>query len=396
MEPTTLRAARRALMRTVGGRVLLGDEEQLGGSDRSTVSRLRVLVGPASAPASVIVKRAVAAGSRDYDPDDAAGPASRLCGEWAGLQFISSLADAAGATLVPRFYAGDREAGLIILEDFGAERRLADLLLDEDARAAEAALLAYAAALGRMHALAAGRREEYARLRASLGPQRPVAISTAAEAAIQPEDLAQAFRGAIAAAGMEIPSNVEGDLVAVVRFWAEPGPFLTYVHQDPCPDNCLVVGRGVRLLDFEFGGYGHALIDGVYGRVHFPTCWCVNRLPAALPLRMERAYRAELARGCPAAADDALFSRAVVEACAYWTAGMLHWAIPPVLQRDEDWGIATWRQRVLLRLDALADAAAQAGHLEALGEAARALATRWRAAWPRAASELPYYPAFRS
>ena len=33
---------------------------------------------------------------------------------------------------------------------------------------------------------------------------------------------------------------------------------------------------------------------------------------------MEIAYRAELAKGCPEAADDTLFFRSVVEACAYW------------------------------------------------------------------------------
>jgi DNA-3-methyladenine glycosylase I len=36
----------------------------------------------------------------------------------------------------------------------------------------------------------------------------------------------------------------------------------------------------LRLIDFEFGRLGHALMDGTYGRMIFPSCWCANRLPA--------------------------------------------------------------------------------------------------------------------
>ena len=59
-----------------------------------------------------------------------------------------------------------------------------------------------------------------------------------------------------------------------------PGPFHAYIHGDPCPDNVFFIDGEMLLIDFEFGRFGHALRDALYGRMPFPTCWCCNRLPA--------------------------------------------------------------------------------------------------------------------
>jgi hypothetical protein len=46
------------------------------------------------------------------------------------------------------------------------------------------------------------------------------------------------------------------------------------------------VTRPATLIVKRVGGYqqrfDHALLDAAYGRVPFPTCWCVNRLPDAV------------------------------------------------------------------------------------------------------------------
>jgi hypothetical protein len=109
---------------------------------------------------------------------------------------------------------------------------------------------------------------------------------------------------------------------------------------------------------------------------------------------MEDAYRHELIKGCPEAGDDALFYRAVVEACAYATIAMWRWAFP-ALEADEEWGLASWRQRILRRLDILAETAATFRHLEAVGETSGRIATKLRSIWPPEADAMPYYPAFR-
>jgi len=175
-----------------------------------------------------------------------------------------------------------------------------------------------------------------------------------------------------------------------------PGSFLAYTHGDPCPDNCLLSDSKVRLVDFEIAAFHHALIDGVYGRIHFPTCWCVNRIEQRIVHRMESAYRAELAKGCPEATDDAQFYRAVVEACAYWVLTLCQFdTIPALLKKDDQWGISTMRQRVLMRFEMFAQATEEFGHLQAMGVTFRNMAAKLRRLWPAEAGEMPYYPAFR-
>src|SRR5262249_46850828 len=97
----------------------------------------------------------------------------------------------------------------------------------------------------------------------------------------------------------------EDELDAVAGCMADPGPWLGLAHRDPCPDNVLMDGTRARLLDFEFAGPGHVLLDAAYWRMGFPTCWCAGRLPADTIAAMDQAYRAALAGSLPAAEGDA-------------------------------------------------------------------------------------------
>ena len=152
----------------------------------------------------------------------------------------------------------------------------------------------------------------------------------------------------------------------------------------------------MRLLDFEGGMFSHALKEGVYGRIHFPTCWCVYRMPEHVPLRMEEAYRAELVKGCPAAADDRLFYRAVVDACALWMLDWYHeFPLAQLLEQDRMIVTSTVRQRFLMRSEILARTTEEFGHLEAFGETVRAIATKLSEVWTPDEYAMPYYPAFR-
>ena len=188
-------------------------------------------------------------------------------------------------------------------------------------------------------------------------------------------------------------SKLASDFKALEGFLNPDSPFMAYSHHDPCPDNCLLVGQAMKLLDFEFGCFRHALLDGVYGRIHFPTCWCVNRLPAGVYNQMEQVYRRELVQGCPEARDDELFNQVLVEACAWQ---MLRSLSIGVLEEDGQWGIATHRQRVLLRLDRLAEITGEVGHLEVLGSTTEDLAVALRQQWAKELDEMPLYPAFRA
>ncbi len=158
----------------------------------------------------------------------------------------------------------------------------------------------------------------------------------------------------------------------------------------------MCVDGAVRLFDFEGGYVRHALIDGVFGRMRFPSCWCAGQLPAYLPPRMEQAYRVALAQGCPAAADDTLFYRAIVEACIYWLIKFDSWyPLSVILERDEEWDMATIRQRLLFRFAIVAQTVQDVDHLKALGTTIMAMTARLQSLWKTDTQPMPYYPVFR-
>ena len=381
--------AERLLAEKFGGTVLLGEGTDLQGGTRNLVYRFPLLEGPDRVPASVIVKQAKDTEKFPFLPDSATIPAWTLFNEWASLQFLSGVAAAEGeVSFGPRFYGGDRATGLIVLEDLGSGRRLDELLLGHDAVAAEAALLEHAAIHGRMHAATIGRKETFQSLRESLGP------SVLGDGHYTYDWFAPTFYQGIETLGVTPVAGVAEELAALRNALLQPGPFLSFVQGDSCPDNCLIVDDTMRLLDFEGGKFDHALKEGVYGRMRFPTCWCVYQIPEPIALRMEEAYRIELVKGCPEAAADKLFYRAVVEACLGW---MIEWfqmvPLTKILAKDRHLIAATDRQRYLARCDVVAQVTAQFGYMEALGETIRNMSRKMRQLWSET-EEMAYYPAF--
>jgi hypothetical protein len=139
------------------------------------VARLR-LTGLAAAPASVILKLFGGVNGAAFDAGDNADygrPGWRFATEWAGLELLDACDYEGGRPRVaPAFFGGDRERGIFLMEDAGEGQSLADVLLGDNPKRAEAALLAYSRALGRMHALSAGRQDDYDAIVDRLPPQR--------------------------------------------------------------------------------------------------------------------------------------------------------------------------------------------------------------------------------
>lgn len=380
----TATIAERVLAETFGGSVRLGSSCDLGGSARSSVQRCPIIEGPVSAPASVIVKQA---NSDTFDPDTANDAAWMLFNDWASMQFLRQVE--MPMPLVPAFYGGERQAGLFVMEDLGAGTRLDHLLLGDDAEAAEAGLLAYAEIHGRLHAQTIGRQKEYLRLREALGPATSISEYFAYDHVVP------ALHAVAELLELPLQPGVDDELASLKETLLDPGPFLAFVQSDAAPDNVLCDGTDWRLIDFEGGRYTHALLEGVYIRMPFPTCWCVYRLPAAIMQRAENAYRTELARMCPAAADDRRFYHAVVEACITWVLNF-HAHLRPLekmLALPLIHVALTDRQRFLLYVNTAADASEQLSHMRATGASLRAIASKLTQIWPEAV-DPPYYPAF--
>jgi len=117
---------------------------------------------------------------------------------------------------------------------------------------------------------------------------------------------------------------------------ADPGPWLSLTHGDPCPDNSLLVNESIRLIDYEFARPSHALLDGIYW---IPTCWCAGRTPADVAARIDTIYRMELGNSIPLALDDYAYRIELTYMSAVWLFTCLAWRLDEALKRDEMWGI---------------------------------------------------------
>jgi hypothetical protein len=156
----------------------------------------------------------------------------------------------------------------------------------------------------------------------------------------------------------------------------------------------LDTGQGLRLIDFETGHFGHALIDAAYGRMMSPSCWCANRLPIEMVRQMENTYRSILVRACPIAEDDQIFEAALFDICGFWLLYTLARHLEPVMVEDADFGISTIRQRILARLETFIAASQEFDRLPGLRSISSKLLDLLRQRWCDVV-DLPIYPAFQ-
>lgn len=276
----------------------------------------------------------------------------------------------------------------MILEDLGPHRSLVEPLLEEDAASAANALLTFATRLGQLHAATIGQSAVFARCFQAINPH---AVPFAHD--VECAKRVRQFQAGLERLAVRPEARLPQELETLITTMAEPGPFWAYVHADPCPDNVFFTDGHVRLIDFEFGRFGHALLDGTYGRMLFPTCWCANRLPSTLVAQMEAVYRAALVQGCPAAQEDQVFATALVRVCGFWLVETVVRHLEEALGADRAWGIATIRSRLLSRLEAFITTAEGFHQLEALRGTAHRVLEVLRKRWPEVAP-LPLYPAF--
>ncbi|MCL5999172.1 MAG: aminoglycoside phosphotransferase family protein [Chloroflexi bacterium] len=354
---------------------------------RNRIWRCMLDAAGAQIPGTVIVKQVAPTG---YDPDNPdAEDTLRFFGDWAGAHFLSQVCKELHG---PRFFGGDVRAGFIVLEDLGEHRSLVQPLLEGDQATATRALLAFVRRLGRMHASALGHEEEFDAILRAINPAAPSPGNVRRDQHI--DTAIDQIHGLLAEVGVELTEAARREMRAMCDTVYGPGPFRTFIHTDPCPDNVFYDGDTLRLIDFEASRFGHALHDGLYCRVPFPSCWCANRVPPDVVAQAEQAYRGELAAACPAALDDRLFYAAAVDVLAFWTCECLLW-LQRTLKEDNRWGIAGVRSRILTRLATFIEAAGTYERLPALQtaceQALASLARRWPEVQP-----LPVYPAFRA
>jgi Ser/Thr protein kinase RdoA (MazF antagonist) len=354
------RAAEALLTRAFGEPTVVQAVELLW--DRGHVSRLQLASGRA-----VILKR-----QRKQGPGS-----SQLFGdELAALEYLNAMP----VPVAPRLLGADAEAGLLLIEDLGDGTTLADVLMAAGRERVQAELIAYAQALGSLHAWSMGHAGEAAGLRARHGPGD--------EAAPRWRDAVQRGKEPFlaAAATLGVASDGVAEEVDQVHRIIIGTSYLGLVHGDPCPDNVLLIDGICRIVDFEHAGWGPVAYDAAYLLAPFPSCWCFARLPAEVAGPAVAAYRARLEIAGIELGPDWESTTTAVLAAAFLGRGQV---FAEALDRDHEWGTTTMRPRLLAWLGSFTGRAGDCT-LPRLQATAAAMYARLTERW--AGIRIPDYP----
>jgi hypothetical protein len=285
----------------------LRDLGGLGGSDRSGVHR-------ASDGTTTVVVKSYVGGSLD---------------SWARERVGLGIAGDAG--LAPRLLASAADPPLVVMEDLGSAPSVADHLLGTDPAVADDALVAWAQAIGRLHARTHARRVE----------SRQAFTDAVAEVAghASADDLDLGVAGTLGKATHDWVTNAEllglmdpPDVEALAASLGDRERD-ALSPADACPDNNLLTADGCRLIDFEWAEVRHPAWDAAYLAVPWPTCWCAWRIPEESSARALDAYREAAREGLPYVATDA-FDRDVEVARVCWALISVSWSLTTALKTD--------------------------------------------------------------
>lgn len=337
-------------------RLRLDRAEPLRGGERSAVHRVRA-TGPDGAQWPLVVKRYLTAGEG-------------WVRESAALSILPREVQA------PRIVALGSAPPVLVTDDLGPGRSVAQALLGRDAGPAGDAVEAWARAMAVLHVAT---REARAAFRAALDERQgdlPVAES---RVGVDLEDAVRVLDRDCGALGVRVPDGAFAQLRGLATRLGAAGP-AALTPADACPDNNVRTASGLGLVDFEGAQWRHVAWDVAYLRVPWPTCWCAWRMPDVVADRAVAAYRRIAGAAIPSIAADE-FERDVEAATAGWALVSTTWFIDNAFTEhrttDPDKPTPTRRAMILHRLEL----AARCAELPALAELASELRDRLRARW---------------
>lgn len=193
----------------------------------------------------------------------------------------SGLEALAGGPVPSLLGVGD-DPRLVVMGDVGSAVDVSDLLMGDDAAAAGAGVVAWAAGLAHLHDAGRPAVPAFVASLAARAPERSVyrLPESARNAAVTFDELLPG-----------LDRDVPGGLAALTEVCDRVGGDHVVSPGDTCPDNNLLVGDDVVFLDLEWSEARPAAWDLAYLRVPWPTCWCCWLLPDDVAETALTAYR---------------------------------------------------------------------------------------------------------
>ncbi len=180
--------------------------------------------------------------------------------------------------LIPELIAFDGQ--LLVLEDVGEGRSLADALTNGDRAEAFAHLGAWTDALARLHEgtwFADGDEPD-------LSDHR-LFFESCRELVAENVRLSQ----------LDSRRDAQAEVDELSRLAGVDGPAI-FTIGDMCPGNDVMTPDGIRLFDLEAAGHIHPALDVTYLHVPWPSCWCCWDLPAEVRADMTERYYSGISR----------------------------------------------------------------------------------------------------
>jgi hypothetical protein len=289
--------------------------------------------------------------------------------ELAVLEYLTAMP----VPVAPRLLGADPDAGILLIEDLGPGTSLADSLLAGDRARAKADLVAYARALGALHAWSIGRPGHLAGLWARYAPGAPPGPAWLGAA----ESGRDTFLDAATRLGLPT-GGVAAEISGIAAMLTGTG-YAGLVHGDACPDNVHLADGVCRIFDFETSGWGAVALDAAYLLAPFPSCWCFASLPAEVAAPAVAAYRGCLREAGIQLGPDWDAVTAAALASFIIARGRM---VGRALDEDPPWGTTTMRPRLLTWLRTFTETASRAGVLPRLADLATALHDQLSRRWP--------------
>jgi hypothetical protein len=298
--------------------------------------------------------------------------------DWASHAFLAS--QPTMESVVPPFVGGDPRRRIFFLEAIPDARSLEAFLGCASGDGDPSELLVHARALARLHVATAGAPHEFDRARRVHGVDQEGDWTH--ELIRWRRNVPGAMRW-LAAPVRGRPIPLDAAIDAIIESFGTPGPFLTFTHGDIAPSNVLVRGTASWLVDFEYGGYRHALYDATAWHILCP-------LPEDMLMAFGAAYREGLASELPECADPTVFAREWARVAAYRAIALLSWLPIEAREWDRPW-VDNWsvRNAVLTTLDRASRFAYNDPSLEVLSESASVAAEFFAREWGCERGKLP-------
>jgi hypothetical protein len=243
--------------------------------------------------ASVVVK------TRRHQETGWGGDPANLRTERRSLTYLRT----AGLDVAPEVLAFDEQVGVLVMRDLAPARSVEWMLFHANEDLATSALVALDARVASMHA-ATG----------SIGPDVWNAAASFMNGLDGPWEILATGAQTL---GFPDASVATPDVARVAEALSDPR-WRTFTHGDLTPANALLSDGCARLIDFEGAGPRHAFLDAANLVLPFPAYGYWADLPRTVVTSMEAAYRGELVKGLPLAADDLAYGRAMATGAAAW------------------------------------------------------------------------------